>query len=143
MPLPTITIIGNLTADPELRMTNSGKYVCNLRIAANDRKKLETGEWVDAETIFLEVNCWRNPEGINKTLMKGSRVMVLGTLRANDYEKDGVKIKAYRVNADEVSQLIAPTKTEGEKVNNLTAEAPKDPWGSSASGFATTEDTPF
>lgn len=143
MPLPVITIIGNLTADPELRATNSGKYVCNLRVAANERKKLDSGEWVDSESIFLDVNCWRNPEGIHKTLAKGSRVLILGTLRANDYEKDGVKIKAYRVNADEVSVLVAAPKTEIDKTHNIVEGAVKDPWGNQVSSFATTEDTPF
>jgi single-strand DNA-binding protein len=125
MALPTITLVGNLTADPELRVTNSGKQVCNLRVACNERKKNEAGEWVDGESVFLDVSCWKNPESINSTLAKGSKVLILGTLRANDYEKDGVRIRGYRVNADEVSKLIIGAKGES---NAVKVESSTDGW---------------
>ena len=64
MPLPQITVIGNLTGDAQLRMTNSGKAVAKLRVASNERKKTETGEWVDADVCGRgkrsgpSVYCW-------------------------------------------------------------------------------------
>jgi single-strand DNA-binding protein len=140
MPLPTIQLVGNLTADPELRTTSGGKFVTNLRLACNDRKKNEAGEWVDGDSLFIDVVCWRNAEAINATLVKGSKVVVLGTLRANDYEKDGVKVKAYRVNADDVSQLVLG---KSPAVMPPITNAPKsDPWATPSSGFDT-GDVPF
>jgi single-strand DNA-binding protein len=135
MALPVITVIGNLTADPELRTIASGKQVCNLRVASNERKKNEAGEWVDGESVFLDVSCWRNAEAIASTLAKGSKVIVLGTLRSNDYEKDGVKVKAFRVNADEVSKLIIGGKNEPETAVKLASNP--DPWATPSSGFDT------
>jgi single-strand DNA-binding protein len=62
MPLPSITLIGNLTADPELRFTNAGKPWVTFTIAANERRKTETGEWVDGDTCFMDVTSWRSAE---------------------------------------------------------------------------------
>lgn len=111
MALPTITIVGNLTADAELKFTNSGKAVTNLRVACNERKKNEAGEWVDGESVFLDVTVWKNAEAVSR-LTRGSKVLIVGTLRQNDYEKDGVKIKAYRVNADHVAEELRDARGE-------------------------------
>lgn len=136
MALPQITIVGNLTADAELRYTNAGKGVVNLRVACNERRKTETGEWVDGDSVFLDVNCWRNAEAI-AGLRKGAKVLILGTLRANDYEKDGVKIKAYRVNADHVAEEMRDARGETTGFAGIENK-PADPWTS-----APTDETPF
>lgn len=137
MALPTITIVGNLTAEPELRFTNSGKPVTNLRVACNERKKNEAGEWVDGESVFLDVTVWRNAEAVSR-VARGTKVLIIGTLRQNDYEKDGVKIKAYRVNADHVATALADARGE---TSGFTAvpSADADLWATPA----TDSEAPF
>jgi single-strand DNA-binding protein len=60
MPLPTIIIVGNLTQDPELRFTTTGKAVASLRVACSERKKDPAGQWVDGDKVFLNVNVWND-----------------------------------------------------------------------------------
>ena len=103
MALPTITLIGNLTADPELRWTQSGKPVTSLRMACNERKKNEAGEWVDGDTLFMNVTVWRNAQAVSDALKKGSPIIVYGTLKQDNVDKDGVKTSYFKVNADDVA----------------------------------------
>jgi single-strand DNA-binding protein len=71
------TIVGNLVDDPELRFTNNGIAVANLRVAVTQRIQ-QDGEWRDGDTSFLKVNVW---QGLADSLSKGDRVMVTGRLR--------------------------------------------------------------
>lgn len=106
MPLPQITVIGNLVADASLRMTNSGKAVTKLRIAANERKKTDSGEWIDADVCFLDITVWRNAEDVSRDFIKGDRVIVVGTLRQRDYSTEsGEKRTSYEVNAEHVARM--------------------------------------
>lgn len=99
MTLPTITATGNLTADPVLRFTRDGKAVTTLTVACNDRRKSSTGEWVDGDTTFLDVQLWtQDAEQAAEHLRKGQRVAVTGRLRQRSYEaKDGSKRYAWEV----------------------------------------------
>lgn len=138
MPLPNITLIGNLVADPELRYTNAGKPWISFTIAANERRKTETGEWVDGDTCFLDVTSWRAAEQIAAELHKGSRAIVIGQLKQREYEKDGEKRKAYQVNADYVAaQLREGSEPRAITPTGVTPAA--DPWA----GAPTDADTPF
>lgn len=139
MPVPTIPLIGNVVADPELRYTNSGKAVANLRVACNSRYKNDAGEWVDGDSTFLDVICWNNAEAIADKVHKGSRVIVIGQLKQRSYEKDGQKRSVYEVTADEVA-LVVYAPRAGNTSSPAPATAPADdPWA----GAVTTEDTPF
>ena len=83
MPLPTIITVGNLTADPELRFTTTGKSVASLRVACSERKKDPAGQWVDGDKVFLNVNCWNETaENITATCQKGDTVVVSGAAGA-------------------------------------------------------------
>jgi single-strand DNA-binding protein len=104
MPLPTIIIVGNLTADPELRFTTTGKSVASLRVACSERKKDPTGQWVDGDKVFLNVNCWNETaENITATCQKGDTVVVTGKYKQRSYTaKDGQEKTVYEVEADSV-----------------------------------------
>jgi single-strand DNA-binding protein len=129
MPLPTITMIGNVVADPELRFTQSGKPVVNFRVAANERRKNEAGEWIDGDSVFLDVTSWRSPEQINTECLKGTRVIVVGQLRQREYEKDGEKRKAFEITAD----YVATQLVDGSNPRTVTnTDAQADPWAASA-----------
>ncbi|MFD7884051.1 single-stranded DNA-binding protein [Streptomyces bauhiniae] len=90
--LPTLTGVGRLTGDPELRFTQSSKAVASIPLAFNSRRKNERGEWEDGDTFFIRGTVWeRLAENAAETLSKGMEVMVSGELRTERWEKDGQK----------------------------------------------------
>jgi len=109
------TIVGNLVDDPELRFTNTGIAVANLRVAVTQRIQ-QDGEWRDGETSFLRVNVWRGQaEHLADSLSKGDRVMVTGRLRQRTWETpEGDKRSVAEIEADEIgaSLKFAITKVE-------------------------------
>ena len=103
-----INIVGNLTEDPELRYTPKGLAVVNFRVAVNRRIKDEvTGQWKDGDASYFTVNAWRGlAENIADSLARGTRVVVVGSLRMRSYEtRDGEKRTVYEIEADEVARL--------------------------------------
>ena len=85
---PTLTVIGNLTADPELRTINDGTPVAHFTVASTPRIfDRETKEWKDGETLFLRCSLWRQAaENLVASLKKGTRVIVTGRLRQRTFE---------------------------------------------------------
>ena len=104
MPLPTITLSGNLTQDPVLRITKSNKPVASLRVACSERKRTESGDWVDGESIFIDVTCWnQTATNVTSSLNKGDTVVVSGKLKQRDYtDNEGNKRIVYEIDADSV-----------------------------------------
>ncbi len=89
-----ITIIGNLTADPELRFTPSGAAVANFTVASTPRMfDRQSNEWKDGETLFMRCSVWRDAaENVAESLQRGMRVIVAGRLKSRSYEtKEGEK----------------------------------------------------
>ena len=89
-----ITVVGNLTADPELRFTPSGAAVANFTVASTPRNfDRQSGEWKDGEALFMRCNVWRQAaENVAETLTRGMRVMVSGRLKQRSYEtREGEK----------------------------------------------------
>lgn len=127
MPLPNITMTGNVVDDPELRFTPSGKAVVNFRVACNQRKKTDAGGWVDGDSCFLTVNAWEDKaEAIAELVQRGSKVVVTGTLKQRDYEdRDGNKRSAFEVQAYDVALVVQRPKADREKP---TAPPQEDPW---------------
>ena len=84
----TITVVGNLTADPELRFTPSGAAVANFTVASTPRiYDRQSGEWKDGEALFLRCNIWREAaENVAESLTRGSRVIVQGRLKQRSFE---------------------------------------------------------
>src|SRR4030095_399147 len=101
------TIVGNLVEDPELRFTNNGIAVANLRVAVTQRIQ-QDGEWRDGDTSFLKVNVWRGQaEHLADSLSKGDRVMVTGRLRQRSWDPpEGDKRWATESEADEVGASL-------------------------------------
>jgi single-strand DNA-binding protein len=118
------TIAGNLVETPELRFTNTGTPVTNLRVAVTQRIQHD-GEWRDGETSFFKVNVWRGQaEHLADSLSKGDRVMVTGRLRQRSWETpEGEKRSVAEIEADEVG---ASLKFATAKVERATERATSD-----------------
>lgn len=105
----TITVIGNLTNDPELRFTPSGSAVANFTIASTPRTfDRASNEWKDGETLFLRAAVWREAaENVAESLTKGMRVIVSGRLKSRSYEtKEGEKRTVIELEVDEIGPSL-------------------------------------
>ncbi|GAA1723254.1 single-stranded DNA-binding protein [Isoptericola hypogeus] len=104
-----ITVIGNLTADPELRFTPSGAAVANFTIASTPRLfDRQTNEWKDGDTLFLRCSIWRDAaENVAESLTKGMRVIAQGRLTQRSYEtREGEKRTVVELQVDEVGPSL-------------------------------------
>ena len=123
-----ITIIGNLTADPELRFTPSGAAVANFTVASTPRQFDRTSnEWKDGETLFMRCSVWRDAaENVAESLQRGTRVLVSGRLKSRSYEtKEGEKRTVIEMDVDEV----------GPSLKYATAKVNRTQRGSGGGGF--------
>ncbi|MFB9165474.1 MULTISPECIES: single-stranded DNA-binding protein [Arthrobacter] len=105
----TITVIGNLTGDPELRFTPSGSAVANFTIASTPRTfDRQSNEWKDGETLFLRASIWREAaENVAESLTKGMRVLVSGRLKSRTYDtKEGEKRTVMELEVDEIGPSL-------------------------------------
>jgi single-strand DNA-binding protein len=108
MPDNSVTLVGNITRDPELRFTNTGQAVATFGVAVNRRwQNRQSGEW-DESTSFFNVTCWAQlAENVSGSLAKGSRVLLTGRLEQRSYEtQDGDKRSVVEVIADEVGPSL-------------------------------------
>lgn len=104
-----ITLIGNLTGDPELRFTPSGAAVANFTVASTPRQfDRQTNEWKDGDAMFLNCSVWRQAaENVAESLQKGMRVIVSGRLKSRSYEtREGDKRTVFEVDVDEVGPAL-------------------------------------
>jgi single-strand DNA-binding protein len=104
-----ITVVGNLTADPELRYTQSGLAVANFTIASTPRTfDRQANEWKDGEALFLRASCWREfAEHVAGSLTKGTRVIASGRLKQRSYEtKEGEKRTSIELEIDEIGPSL-------------------------------------
>ena len=104
-----ITVVGNLTADPELRFTPNGAAVANFTVASTPRTfDRQTNEWKDGEALFLRCSVWREAaENVAESLTKGMRVIVQGRLRARSYDdRDGNRRTSWELDVDEVGPAL-------------------------------------
>ncbi len=142
-----ITVIGNLTADPELRFTPSGAAVANFTVASTPRTfDRQTNEWKDGEALFLNCSVWRQAaENAAESLVRGMRVIVSGRLKARSYEtREGEKRTVFEIDVDEVGPSL---KYATAKVSKTSRSGPgggggggggswggDDPWATSGQG---------
>ncbi|CAN5764436.1 single-stranded DNA-binding protein [soil metagenome] len=166
----TITVVGNLTADPELRFTPSGAAVANFTVASTPRIfDRQSSEWKDGEALFLRCNIWREAaENVAESLTRGSRVIVTGRLKQRSFEtREGEKRTVFEVEVEEIGPSLKYATAKVNKANRSGGggggfgggggggsrpaansgggSAPaEDPWGSApASGsFAGSDDEP-
>ena len=104
-----ITVVGNLTDDPELRFTPSGAAVANFRVASTPRTfNRQTNEWEDGEALFLSCSIWRQAaENVAESLQKGMRVVVQGRLKSRSYEtREGEKRTVMELDVEEVGPSL-------------------------------------
>jgi len=104
-----ITIIGNITADPELRFTPSGAAVANFTVASTPRQfDRTTNDWKDGETLFMRCSVWRDAaENVAESLNRGARVIVSGRLKSRSYEtKEGEKRTVVELDVDEIGPSL-------------------------------------
>ncbi|THJ65674.1 single-stranded DNA-binding protein [Arthrobacter echini] len=118
-----ITVVGNLTADPELRFTPSGAAVANFTIASTPRTfDRQANDWKDGDTLFLRASIWREAaENIAETLTKGTRVVAQGRLKSRSYDtKEGEKRTVMELEVDEVGPSLryASAKVTRTQRNN-------------------------
>ncbi|OLR91020.1 single-stranded DNA-binding protein [Actinokineospora bangkokensis] len=141
----TITVVGNLTADPELRFTPSGAAVASFTVASTPRTfDRQSGEWKDGEALFLRCNIWRQAaENVAESLTRGARVIVQGRLKQRSFEtREGEKRTVIELEVDEVGPSLRYATAKVNKVSRGTgggggygggggSSAPADdPWGS-------------
>ncbi|WP_446666601.1 single-stranded DNA-binding protein [Flexivirga sp. B27] len=124
-----ITVIGNLTQDPELRFTPSGAAVANFTVASTPRyMDRQTNEWKDGETLFMRCSVWREAaENVAETLTRGARVIVSGRLKSRSWEdkETGQKRSTMELEVDEV----------GPSLRYATAKVNKTQRGGGQGGF--------
>jgi single-strand DNA-binding protein len=104
-----ITVIGNITGDPELRFTPSGAAVANFTVASTPRQfDRQSNEWKDGETLFMRCSVWRDAaENVAESLQRGTRVIVSGRLKSRSYEtKEGEKRTVVEMEVDEVGPSL-------------------------------------
>ncbi|EUA93443.1 single-stranded DNA-binding domain protein [Mycobacterium ulcerans str. Harvey] len=124
----TITVVGNLTADPELRFTPSGAAVANFTVASTPRiYDRQSGEWKDGEALFLRCNIWREAaENVAESLTRGARVIVSGRLKQRSFEtREGEKRTVVEVEVEEI----------GPSLRYATAKVNKASRGGGGGGF--------
>lgn len=113
-----ITIVGNLTGDPELRFTPSGAAVANFTVASTPRQfDRNTNEWKDQETLFMRCAVWRQAaENVAESLQRGMRVIVTGRLKSRSYEtKEGEKRTVVELDVDEVGPSLRSASAKVER----------------------------
>ncbi|MEV0826398.1 single-stranded DNA-binding protein [Nonomuraea rubra] len=140
----TITIIGNLTADPEMRFTPTGVAVARFTIASTTRTyDKQTNQWRDGDQLFLWCTAWRDlAEHVCESLIRGTRVIASGRLRTRNYDdKDGIKRTATDLTVEEIGPSLRfatakPVKADRTHPNGNGSGAPADdPWSSDEPPF--------
>ncbi len=104
-----ITVVGNLTGDPELKFTPSGAAVANFTVASTARTfDKQTNEWKDGEALFIRCDAWRQlAENVAESLQKGQRVIVTGALKVRNFERqDGSKGTSVEMSVDEIGPSL-------------------------------------
>lgn len=140
----TITVVGNLTADPELRFTPSGSAVANFQIASTPRTfDRQSNEWKDGETLFLRCSVWREAaENVAESLAKGTRVVCQGPLSSRSYEtKEGEKRTVMELEVDEIGPSLryaSATVTRTQRAGGAPATGGASSWGGSTNGWGAT-----
>lgn len=151
-----ITVVGNLTDDPELRFTPSGAAVVNFRVASTPRfMDKTTNTWKDGEPLFLACSAWRQmAENIAGSLSRGARVVVSGRLKQRTYEtREGEKRTVIELDVDEIGPSLRYATAKVQKMSRSSGgkgapgfDAPgggQDPWATSTPSTNFDDEPPF
>lgn len=160
-----ITVIGNLTADPELRWTQAGAPVADFTVASTPRAyDRNAGEWRDGDTLFMRCSVWRETaENVAESLRKGMRVIVQGRLTQRSYDtQQGERRTVVELQVDEVGPSLRRARAQVTRVQAASASAPSasasasggaagwgreapqhDPWGAQGGAASFGSEPPF
>lgn len=141
-----VTVVGNLTADPEIRATATGVMVATFTVASNEKYRDSAGAWTDGPTSFVRCNVFRDlADHVAESLVKGDRVVVTGTLRERSYEaQDGTKRNTWEVAASEVGAALRYATVKVSKTKRDNVPPPEDPWsGMDAAPAPAQDEAPF
>ena len=135
---PVITLVGNITSDPELRHVGQGTPVASFTVASTPRTmNKQTQQWEDGEAMFVRCSVWREyGENVAASLTKGMRVIVQGRLQQRSYEHNGERRTSLELQVDEVGpSLRYATATVAKTSRNGTQGAPgQSQWGNASPG---------
>ena len=123
----TATVVGNLTADPELRFTPAGHAVANFTVASTPRTfDRQSGEWRDGDALFMRCTIWRDAaEHIAESLTRGDRVVVQGRLRQRSFEtREGEKRTVVELDVDEIGPSLRYATVKVTKAHRAAADSP-------------------
>lgn len=153
-----VTVVGNITNDPELRFTPSGAAVASFTVASNSRYlDKATNEWKESDPVYMRCSVWRQyAENVAESLTKGMRVIVTGRLKQRSYEtREGEKRTVVEMEVDDVGPALRYATAKVNKVQRAggfgeggggggSSQAPsEDPWASGPSGGAGFDEPPF
>jgi len=120
-----VTVVGNLTADPEIRTTKTGSSVLKVGVAVNRRWKNKQDEW-EEEVSFFDVNAWGElADNVAQSLNKGSRVIVSGRLEQQSWEKEGQKQSKVVLVADDIGVSLRKAQVQGITKTGQAAQQQK------------------
>lgn len=161
-----ITVVGNLTSDPELKFLQSGNAVANFTVASTPRSyNKQTQQWEDGEALFLRCSVWRQlAENVAESLTKGMRVIVQGNLRQRSYQtKEGENRTSYELDVQEVGPSLSWATAQVQRNERKQqgggqqqgfggqqqsqggfggGQQQQDPWSQQPAGFGGGEETP-
>ncbi|MGC7093299.1 single-stranded DNA-binding protein [Amycolatopsis lurida] len=141
-----ITVVGNLTSDPELRFTPSGAAVANFTVASTPRTfDRQSGEWKDGEALFLRCNIWRQAaENVAESLTRGARVVVQGRLKQRSFEtKEGEKRTVVELEVDEIGPSLRYATAKVNKVSRGSGGGGGGGFGGGQGGGSAPADDPW
>jgi single-strand DNA-binding protein len=143
-----ITVIGNLTKDPDLRYTQSGVAVASLSVAVNRRiRNSDTGDWEDRLDGYFDISIWRDhAENVAESLKKGDRVLVMGRLTKRSYtDRDGQERWVTEIEADEICPSLRWARAQVSRVARGSGSSPRPVGGGAPPPPEppTTDDVPF
>ena len=153
----SVTVVGNLTNEPELRFTPSGAAVASFTIASSSRVlDKTTNEWKDGDTVFMRCSVWRQyAENVAESLQKGMRVIATGRLKQRSYEtREGEKRTVVEMEVDDVGPALRYATAKVNKVQRsgggfgaegggASSTSADDPWAASPSAGASFDEPPF
>ncbi|MBX7472728.1 single-stranded DNA-binding protein [Streptomyces sp. MAG02] len=141
----SITIAGNLTADPELRFTQSGIPAANFTVASTPRTfDKQSGQWVDGDPLFLRCTVWRDyAEHVAESLSKGMRVIVQGNLKASQWtDKQGNRRTTYQIDVAEIGPSLRYATAQVSKATSQQGNFFPQPDHAAAGGGVWTQQPP-
>lgn len=142
-----VTIIGNLTADPELRFTQSGQAVAGFTVASTPRT-FKDGEWKDGDALFMRCTVWRQyAENVAESLVRGARVIVTGRLKQRSFEtREGEKRTVVELDVDEVGpalRYVTAKVNKADRGGGTDGGRPADQWATQGNTNAGADEPPF